>query len=328
MKKNLLLLLIVAMGLFIQTNDSFAQINFTSIDVPYSQNFNAILGTQDIYLNDNDPLFPGLYTHRVVGNTQPQLITAYAITNNLGRHYNFGTVGVADRAFGTIYNSASGIIRFGFRFKNNTGSTITSLVISYTGEQWRTGGSSTTQITNTLAFDYQQAATFTDLLTGTYTPFDVLSFTSPTLTPYATTLDGNLAENRVLISATLNVTIPAGEEIMIRWTDTDDTSLDHALGIDDMTVTPKAVVTGTKDIYRDKTTPTIYPNPVRDILNMDNSGFQASSVEIYDMTGRRMMTTEIYPKILSLNVSTLSRGLYIVKFKSFDRTFTCKFFKD
>jgi hypothetical protein len=324
MKKKLLFLLVVALGLF-TVNKSTAQISFTAIDASYAQTFDAIFGIGDISLSDNDALFPGLYTFRTIANTQPQLIKAYAVTNNTGRHYNFGLDGDADRALGTIYSSASGIIQFGFRFVNNTGATITSLIITYTGEQWRTGGSSTSQITNTLAFDYRQAATITDLTSGTYTPYGELSFISPTLTPPATTLNGNLAANRTLITATINVTIPPGEEIMIRWTDVDDTSFDHALGIDDMTVTPKAVNTGTKDIS--KASVTFYPNPAKNILNVNNSKFQASSVEIYDITGHRLMTQQMNPKTTSLNLANLSEGLYIISFKSHNGTFTGKFIK-
>ncbi|MDO9257473.1 MAG: T9SS type A sorting domain-containing protein [Bacteroidales bacterium] len=324
MKKKLLFLLVFALGLF-TINKSAAQISFTAIDASYTQTFDAIFGIGDISLNDNDALFPGLYTFRTTDNTQPQLIKAYVITNNTGRHYNFGLDGDADRALGTIYSSASGIIQFGFRFVNNTGVTITSLEITYTGEQWRTGGSATTQITNTLAFDYLQAASITDLTSGTYTLFDDLSFNSPTLTPPATTLNGNLAANRTLLTATINVTIPPGEEIMIRWTDVDDTSYDHALGVDDMTVTPKGVNVGTKDI--NKAEITFYPNPAKNILNVNNSKFQASSVEVYDMTGHRIMTQPMNPKTTSLNVADLSEGLYIIRFKSRNETYTGKFIK-
>lgn len=327
MKKNLLFLLIVVLGLF-TVNKSFAQISLTAMDVAYAQNFDAVLGTSDIYLSDNDPLFPGLYTYRTVGNTQPQLIQAYQITNNLGKHYNFGTVGAPDRAFGTIYNSASGIIKFGFRFKNNTGATINSLVISYTGEQWRTGGSSTTQVANTLAFDYLRSATVTDLITGTYTVFDALSFISPTLTPYATTLDGNLAANRTLISATIDVSIPDGEEIMIRWTDVDDTSLDHALGIDDLSVTPKALPTGIVKLSGEKSVMLIYPNPVKDVINIESNNSEAASMEIYDMTGRRVLSRLIDSYTEALNVANLPRGIYMVKVKGSGKTVTNKFIKN
>jgi hypothetical protein len=324
MKKKLLFLSVVVLGLF-TVNKSTAQISFTEIEASYSQTFDAVFGIGDISLNDNDALFPGLYSFRTAGNTQPQLIKAYAITNNTGRHYNFGLDGDADRALGTIFSSASGIIQFGFRFVNNTGVTITSLEITYTGEQWRTGGSATTQISNMLTFDYLQAATVTDLISGTYIPFDELSFTSPTLNPPATTLNGNLPANQTKITATINITIPPGEEIMIRWTDVDDTSYDHALGIDDMTVTPKVVNTGTKDNI--KADVSFYPNPAKNILNINNSKFRASSVEIYDITGHRIMSQPMNPKTTSLNVANLSEGLYIIRFKSQNETYTSKFIK-
>jgi hypothetical protein len=327
MKKNLPLLFIFALCLF-SGNKSFAQINFTAMDVPYTQNFDAALGISDLYLSDNDPLFPGLYTHRVAGHLQPQLIQAYVVTNNIGRHYNFGTVGAPDRAFGTIYNSASGIIRFGFRFKNNTGSPISALVITYTGEQWRTGGSSTVNITNTLAFDYLQSPSITDLISGSYTAFDALSFISPTISPYATTLDGNLAANRTLITATLNVTIADGEEIMIRWTDVDDTSLDHALGIDDLSVTPKSVATRIYNTPDEKAGMTLYPNPVNNVLKIVNTTTQTHSFEIFDMTGRKVASKKIDGSVTSFDVADLPKGVYLVRTKGSGKMQTSKFIKN
>src|SRR6185436_16426682 len=62
--------------------------------------------------------------------------TSYAAgtgSNNAGDTYSFGTA-AADRALGGL-QSGSLVPIVGAQFTNNTGGTITSLAISYTGEQ-------------------------------------------------------------------------------------------------------------------------------------------------------------------------------------------------
>ena len=60
---------------------------------------------------------------------------------------------------GSASSGTPGTLNYGIRLKNNTGVVITSIDISYTGEQWRYGGSSTTQFPDKLQFAYQIVAT-------------------------------------------------------------------------------------------------------------------------------------------------------------------------
>lgn len=62
----------------------------------------------------------------------------------------------------------------------------------------------------------------------------------------------------------------------------------------------------------------IYPNPVKDVVNFKMSdGLKAESVEIYDMTGKKINVNSS-KMISSLNVSQLSKGNYILRVKADD----------
>jgi hypothetical protein len=54
-------------------------------------------------------------------------------------------------------------------------------------------------------------------------------------------LDGNASANRIRIQGCVDVAIPAGEEIMLRWTDLNDPANDHHMQMDDMLIYPHDV---------------------------------------------------------------------------------------
>ena len=119
--------------------------------------------------------------------------------------------------------------------------------MSFNGEQWRAAGCTPTPCTpaaQKLDLQYQVAATGT--ITDANTPstgwvdHDALDFTTPSPgTSTAAALDGNLAANRVALSSTITVTVSIGQEIWLRWLDTNDANNDHGLSIDDLSVTPQ-----------------------------------------------------------------------------------------
>lgn len=221
---------------FIIHHKTIGQVNFNALDVAVTQNFDG-LGGASFELTDNTSL-TGVYVRRTVGNAVPNIMTISAGGTNSGNIYNFGASSSAtDRAMGGIQSSVTGVINYGVRYKNNTTTTITALLVTYTGEQWRTG---TGNVVNSLAFDYRQAPSVTDLTSGTYNSFSALTFDSPIVSATGSALDGNAPANREVLTATIPVNIPPGEEIMLRWTDIDDSLLDYALAIDDLSVTPKA----------------------------------------------------------------------------------------
>jgi endonuclease G, mitochondrial len=229
----------ILVALFI-SNDrrpSFALTNggsITALETALTENFDALAQTgTNVTWTDNSTI-PGWYSTRVTYNTGTG-------SSNTGALYSFGIAGanpVTDRALGTVASGGTGTVYQAARLTNNTGATITSLDISYAGEQWRNGGNATA---HTLTFQYQianaGAITGANAPTTGWTTFSALSFTGPVATATAGALDGNNSSNRLLKSATLAVSVSTGQEIWLRWQDPDDSGNDHGLAIDDFSVT-------------------------------------------------------------------------------------------
>jgi len=213
---------------------AYAQVNISSLPATITQNFNSLAtsGTSNTW-SDNTTL-TGWYSTRTEYRASGGSSTAGAL-------YSFGTGTASDRALGSIASSSTGTIFFGIRLKNNTTQTITSLQITYTGEQWRNGGRTDD---DSLHFSYQIGATVSSLTSGTWTTDDDLSFVGPIKASTANALDGNASANRTPKTKTLTVSIAPSQEIMLRWTDFNSLGSDHGLAIDDITILASAAPPG------------------------------------------------------------------------------------
>jgi uncharacterized protein len=212
----------------------------TTMGAPLTENFNTLASTgTGIAWADNSTI-PGWYSSRITYNSGTG-------SSNTGALYSFGVAGVnpvTDRALGSVGSSGTGTVFWGARFINNTGDTITSLNVSYIGEQWRSGGSSsaTPSVAQTADFQYQVAdpgdiIAVNNPATG-WVAHPSLAFTSPIFgTTVASALDGNAAANRTAKSATILLTVAPGQEVWLRWRDVDHANNDHGLAVDDLSVT-------------------------------------------------------------------------------------------
>jgi hypothetical protein len=152
-------------------------------------------------------------------------------SDNTGDVYSFGASGSTDRALGSL-SSGSLSPMFGANFVNNTGATITSLLISYVGEQWRSGATGRAD-----RLDFQYSLNATSLTTGLWTDFDLLDFSSPNTTATLGALNGNVAANRTAISSTIaNLAIGNGSTVWIRWVDVAMSGSNDGLAIDDFSL--------------------------------------------------------------------------------------------
>ncbi|MEO8196492.1 MAG: ExeM/NucH family extracellular endonuclease [Thermoanaerobaculia bacterium] len=224
-----------------------AQVSLTTLGTPYTQDFNALAtsGTANPWA-DNTTI-AGWYSQFTAVATNPTTYRADAGGSNAGAIYSWGTGTATERAFGSVGSGTPGNILNAVRLLNSTGSTITSLLVSFTGEQWRAGGCSPlpcTPVAQVLDFEYQvtPAGTITDANTPStgWLSENALDFTSPIPgTSTAAALDGNAAANRLALSSTINLVVNAGDEVWLRWFDTNDANSDHGLGIDDLSITPQ-----------------------------------------------------------------------------------------
>lgn len=220
-----------------------ATISYTTVGGGYSQNFDSLpVGGEAAVAGgwvDNSTL-AGWYS-----NQTALFRTSNGSANN-GGLYSFGspTATSTERALGSTAGGtgAAGTgtpfngVAYGAVFVNNTGVTLTDVTIQYDGEQWRNGGNATQ---HKLSFSYQiiSGALPAGFLTGSgYTSHTALDFTGPIASTTAGALDGNLAANRVAgINSTITgLTWNAGDMLIIRWSDPNDTGNDHGLAIDNL----------------------------------------------------------------------------------------------
>jgi hypothetical protein len=214
-----------------------AQISITTLNTSHTQNFDG-MGTGNLTLTDDiTGSLPGFHALRQVGNTNPNNVTADDGSDSGEGFKNYGPPLQLDRALGALPGSATGSTRFGIRFVNNSGSPVASVQITFTGEQWRNGGSQTPQ---SLVFAYRVDDSVNDLATGVYTAVPALEFVSPDTAAGATDLNGNLPANRQTLTATFAVSVLPGDEIMLRWEMLDEPGADHGLSVDDLSVTAQS----------------------------------------------------------------------------------------
>ena len=151
-----------------------------------------------------------------------------------------GPAGNTERAFGGLL-SGSLVPLNGAQFTNNTGGTITSLAVSYTGEQWRLGSATAGRSADRL--DFQLSLDATSLTTGTWTDYDSLDFSSPVVAGTVGALNGNVAPNRTALSFTItSLSIPNGASFWVRWADFNVASSDDGLSVDDFTLTADGIL--------------------------------------------------------------------------------------
>jgi hypothetical protein len=222
----------------------------------YTQDFDALANT------GTSSILPSDWYFSESGTNANTLYTAGTGSSNTGDTYSFGAASATDRALGGL-RSGSLIPVIGAQFVNNTGVTLESLAISYTGEQWRLGTASRAD-----QIDFQLSTDATSLTTGTWNDYNSLDFVTPnTVTTGAK--DGNATGNRTAISYTITgLSIPNGATFWIRWNDSDASSADDGLAVDDFSLTP----------YGGGGTPNLFINDV--ILNEGDSGATAFSFTV------------------------------------------------
>ena len=204
----------------------------------YSQNFDQLAGSGTANSwNDNQTLL-GWYAEALNGFGGDY--RASSGTSTAGDLYSFGTD--SDRSLGSLSSGTPGDLAYGLRLRNTSASRLGNIQITYTGEQWRNNNNVNAQ---TLEFSFQ---TGTDLTSpdvansGSWTDLSTLSFTSPVTGDSATALDGNAPGNRLELTAVLSgVELDPGQELFLRWRDSNDAGNDHGLGIDDLTVSVSVV---------------------------------------------------------------------------------------
>ncbi len=222
--------LIISILLAISIN-SFSQVSITSS--PYTQNF----GTSNICTFTNNVTFPGWYlgsgNYRGCADLSTPVTTA---TNNPGGYYAYNCSGdakIGARASGTSPNSN---LYYGVVLQNNTGSTVTSVRVNYNGYQMSLAQNG--NVSNTINFDYIVGASTPSINAAAGTAVSALNFTQlqNSAVGGGNQLNWFPCTQSIAISSCINVSIPNGSFILLRWNDFDNTNNDHHMAIDDITV--------------------------------------------------------------------------------------------
>ncbi len=201
-----------------------AQVVITSTATAYTQNFNTLI------TSGTSSTLPTGWKLLETGTNANTTLAADAGSSSTGNTYSYGTGTATDRAFGGL-RSGSLIPTIGVQIRNSTGATITSLTISYTGEQWRCGTSGRTD-----QLDFQYSLNATSLSTGTWTDVNTLDFVSPS-TATTGAKDGNAAANRTAKSTIITGLSIANNAIFwLRWNDLDASGADDGLSVDDFSI--------------------------------------------------------------------------------------------
>ena len=204
----------------------------------YTQDFNTLASS------GTSVQVPNGWAFSETGGSAPSTYSAGTGSSTTGETYSFGIAGVnpvTERAFGGLASNTVTAIRVGASFTNYTDSTITSLAISYTGEQWRVGGSGTV---DSLSFSYSLDAV--SLTSGTWTVVSPLTFSSPNTSTTSAHGTGNTTGYRTTITHTISgLSIASGATFWIRWLDANMAGSDDGLAVDDFSLTAMGTPTYT-----------------------------------------------------------------------------------
>ena len=204
-------------------------VSLTALNTPYVESFDSLANSGDA------GTVPNGWEFSESGTNANATYTAGTGSGTAGNTYSFGAAGSTERAFGGLL-SGSLTPLIGVQFTNNTGATLDSLTIAYTGEQWRLGA---VRVADRL--DFQFSTNATSLITGDWTNYDALDFNSPVTAGIVGALDGNI--NRTAISFTITgLSIPSGASFWLRWQDFNVTSSDDGLAVDDFSLTAQGTV--------------------------------------------------------------------------------------
>jgi hypothetical protein len=255
-----------SMSLAVDAAPPALAIAIDSTDFTYSQDFSSLPATGFQFPWTNNATLPGWYrdysgTISAPGrdaSVQTDGTQASGVTSSDDGFLNVGDFDSTDRALvmrrvGSVFGA------FGAAFRNETGTSLSGVSVSYTGEQWRRHGEG---IATSLYFEYAVLPFISGLnimsSPANWTRVPSLEFVSPNTFGGNSGVSGNLDENRrALGPVQIEATIPDGHHFVMRWyqdrSSSDgnpDSGAYHALGVDRMSV---AVMSGpvNRNIWQD-----------------------------------------------------------------------------
>ena len=214
-----------------------AAVTISQFNITLTEDFNTLVST------GTSSVLPAGWSVFETGSAANSTYTAGTGSSATGDTYSFGATGSSDRALGMLLTSSL-VSTIGTVVTNTTGGAITSLAISYTGEQWRLGSANRT---DQLTFGWSADAT--GLGNGTWTGVNQLDFIAPNSGPTTGALDGNAIANRTTLSfAITGLNLANGSSLWLRWQDFNASGSDDGMAINDFSISaPTTVAQNTPD---------------------------------------------------------------------------------
>ncbi len=232
----LLLFQAMVSAVFAQTNNSLIysakkavyQQNFD--ELPFSGSF-ALSGKGPYTLNSAPISVAGLIGWEFMQKSGSGANSVFAIgagTSTAAGIYSVGTTGNTDRALGMLA-AGTGVYAMGIRITNQTGTSLNKITGSFRAEQWRKGGSGNVNTwTGKYAVGNIQQLDHAHLINHPSLNFSSVQFSSG-----AGSLNGNSPENQQIIHFSISrIDWKDGEQLLLRWDDTDETGSDDLMAID------------------------------------------------------------------------------------------------
>ncbi len=227
LKLRLLILTVTFLGVLNYSTDAQTCASVTGGTPTFSTNFDTLANTGT---SSTVPTGIGFVEAGTNANTT---YTAGTGSSATGETFSFGAAADTDRAFGGI-QSGTLIPTVGGCITNNTGANISSITITYDGEQWRLGNAGRVD-----RLDFQYSTDAASLATGTWTDVDTLDFIAPITVAPTGALNGNAAANRTagITSTIIGLNIVNGAAFYFRYLDFNATGADDGLAIDNFSLT-------------------------------------------------------------------------------------------
>ncbi len=205
---------------------------------PHYEDFNSLGNLYTPGYEDFSTLPAGWYAHENGVNANNTYRISYGEFAG-GEIYSYGANGSNERALGSVGTASIPHIYYGAAWINNTGDSIKSMEIRYTGEQWRQGRPGVNRATGPDTIHFGYAINASNIQSGSFTELTDLSFSSAENNgTLSTPLDGNLPANQSKIRNTVNnLKVGPNDTVWIRWRDFNSSSFDDGLAIDSLLVT-------------------------------------------------------------------------------------------
>ncbi|MBW0176350.1 T9SS type A sorting domain-containing protein [Sediminibacterium sp.] len=218
--------------------------------------------------------------------------------------YSYGASGNANRSLGSLA-SGTGVYGFGLILKNETGLILNRIQIRFLATQWRKGGSGNK---NTWRFGYQQGDTVRPA-TDTSIKDSRFDFGSIHSSTGATTLNGHQPANQVWIEDSINTIfwLP-GQELLLQWTDFDETGSDDAMAIDDFSF--KAFQQAGLPVISEVKTDSISARKVA-VSALVNDQLSNTSVDVEIDTSFNLLTASTLQNIIPGLIAAGSRNVKV-----------------